>query len=189
MGKAEDVFNARQARQAAEATKNFNREAAPLFAEIDRLLKGFASLAERAGYPDMQRLYNPRLSDNVVGWRLQKSYGYGDSGPDSYLLASDGSLLLGCNGGLPQLYLPHVPWVNYGQSIKELRETVSLLRELREKLEDRVPSPPPVKNAVPRSSPSTVRKPAPRSVSKSFFDLFRSETKSTGRKSIKKKKR
>lgn len=186
MGKAEDIFNARQARQAAEAAKSFNREAAPLFAEIDRLLSGFASLAERAGYPDMQRLYNPRLSDNVVGWRLQKSYGYGDSGPESFVTASDGALLLGSNRGLPQLYLPHTSWADYGQSIKELRETVSLLRDLRNKLEDRVPNPIPAQKAVPRPNLSPVRKSAPQPASSSFFGLFRS--KPTGQRPKKRKR-
>lgn len=187
MGKAEDVFKAREAQRAAEAA----RETASLFAEIDRLLVGFAGLAERANYLGAERLHRPELGDNVVGWTLHAYVSLDDS-VISYVLASTGALFLGSSHGYIRpcvRYTKSRPRSEYQQDVYALRSTVSELKALRKKLEAAVPSPPPVRRAPSLPSPSPTRKPAPRSTSTSFFDLFRSEPKSTKRQPTRKRKR
>lgn len=186
MGKAEDVFNAREAQRAAEVA----RETASLFAEIDRLLIGFASLAERANYLGAERLHRPELGDNVVGWTLRAYIGLDDS-VISYVLASTGALFLGSAHSYIRpcvRYTKSRPRSEYQQDVLALRSTVSELKTLRKKLEAAASSPPLIRNVTLRPSPpSPIRKPAPRSTSTSFLDLFRS--KPAGQKPAKKRKR
>ena len=139
MGKAEDVFMVRK-----EAELNdFKARRAAIYRELRPLVAGFAELAEKAGYPDMEVVYRTG-SDIRVGWSFSKHDYETKTGFFSYIEASTGTLTVGapyCNmnhfndPAFDDTVMYSESPTDYDEALQALRIVTSRLRSLRQRLE------------------------------------------------------